>query len=656
MTLILKADPTQLEAAAGRAETALAGVKKEAVATESAIDRLGREAARDLAPVADGARRVAGSAGEMARATEDVANRSRNMGFQVQNAAYQIGDMAVQVAGGVSPMRAMAQQLPQLLGGFGLIGAVLGGAVAVVAAVAPAFSGIATAADEAATATDTLGTSLADLEGSYNAAVSLNREYVAAVKTGNEQLIQAIELEAQARQAQFNLQRIESSEVAKAAAEAQAAIRGEYDATVARGLVLVNQLSDLREGYARQQEEVAKGNFGAGATDFLGQIETVQFALEENVAQMERQKAELDKTSAEYALINAQVEVLNAKIAANGDLINIVKNGLEDSADAAVVLTNSAPGDGWLASAIGQADTLADTLWDAARGAVAAARLVAERASYGSGPSFERGGRSGPSAGPIAPPPAPTLDDFIADAASRGGTGSGSSAIDDTRAAYDRLLASLDPVVAKTQDMAKATGVVNAALAAGEINATEHASAIDLIRQKYDEAGDAMAGLRDAGANAFDALLERGASLGDVMKQLARDIVMATAKAELLKHVTGGTSSMSIGGLLMQGLFAGFKDEGGAIPNGSFAVVGERGPELVRATPGGAMVTSRVDTARMLQPQSQNVHVTISVDDDGKIVAIARREAKAGATAAVDTVKRSLPAWNSMLAVDGALA
>jgi hypothetical protein len=58
----------------------------------------------------------------------------------------------------------------------------------------------------------------------------------------------------------------------------------------------------------------------------------------------------------------------------------------------------------------------------------------------------------------------------------------------------------------------------------------------------------------------------------------------------------------------------------------------------------------------MLQPQSQNVHVTISVDDDGKIVAIARREAKAGATAAVDTVKRSLPAWNSMLAVDGALA
>jgi hypothetical protein len=441
--------------------------------------------------------------------------------------------------------------------------------------------------------------------------VSLNREYVAAVRTGNEQLIQAIELEAQARQAQFNLQKIENDEVAKAAAEAQAAIRGEYNQTVARGLVLVNQLSDLRAGYARQQEEVAQGNINAGMTDYLGQIETVQFALEENVAQMERQKAELDKTSAEYALINAQVEVLNAKIAANGDLINIVKNGLEDSAEAAVVLTNSAPGDSWLSSAIGQADTLADTLWDAARGAVAASRFVAERASYGSGPSFERGGRSGPSAGPIAPPPAPTLDDFIADAASRGGDGGGASRI--------------------AEEVAEVTK---------ELTGAERA----------------MQAFQNSGATALDRLIDGTTSLGEALKEMAKELAIAAAKQALLGSVVGATDKMSLGGLLMQGLFAGFKDEGGAIPNGSFAVVGERGPELVRATPGGAMVTSRVDTARMLQPQSQNVHVTVSVDDDGKIKAMVSRAARSSASAAVDTVKRNLPSWNSMLAVDGALA
>ena len=43
-------------------------------------------------------------------------------GSQVQNASFQLADFAVQVGGGTSPMRAMAQQLPQLLGGFGVMG------------------------------------------------------------------------------------------------------------------------------------------------------------------------------------------------------------------------------------------------------------------------------------------------------------------------------------------------------------------------------------------------------------------------------------------------------------------------------------------------------------------------------------------------------
>jgi hypothetical protein len=50
---------------------------------------------------------------------------------QIQNAAFQIGDFATQVAGGTRASTALAQQLPQLLGGFGAIGAVLGAAAAV---------------------------------------------------------------------------------------------------------------------------------------------------------------------------------------------------------------------------------------------------------------------------------------------------------------------------------------------------------------------------------------------------------------------------------------------------------------------------------------------------------------------------------------------
>ena len=52
------------------------------------------------------------------------------MGMGIQNASYQFTDMLVQLQGGVAWNVAVAQQLPQLLGGFGALGAVLGLAVA----------------------------------------------------------------------------------------------------------------------------------------------------------------------------------------------------------------------------------------------------------------------------------------------------------------------------------------------------------------------------------------------------------------------------------------------------------------------------------------------------------------------------------------------
>ena len=50
---------------------------------------------------------------------------------RIQNTAFQIQDFAVQVASGTSATRALSQQLPQLLSGFGLFGAVIGTASAV---------------------------------------------------------------------------------------------------------------------------------------------------------------------------------------------------------------------------------------------------------------------------------------------------------------------------------------------------------------------------------------------------------------------------------------------------------------------------------------------------------------------------------------------
>lgn len=59
-----------------------------------------------------------------------VGSGATRMRGQVQNAAFQLGDFAVQVGVGTSASIALGQQLPQLLGGFGVLGAVIGAAVA----------------------------------------------------------------------------------------------------------------------------------------------------------------------------------------------------------------------------------------------------------------------------------------------------------------------------------------------------------------------------------------------------------------------------------------------------------------------------------------------------------------------------------------------
>lgn len=62
-----------------------------------------------------------------------------NFGQKVQMASYQIQDFAVQVASGTSATRAFAQQAPQLLSGFGLVGTILGTVAAIAVPLAGSF-------------------------------------------------------------------------------------------------------------------------------------------------------------------------------------------------------------------------------------------------------------------------------------------------------------------------------------------------------------------------------------------------------------------------------------------------------------------------------------------------------------------------------------
>ncbi|WP_119167113.1 phage tail tape measure C-terminal domain-containing protein [Algihabitans albus] len=128
-----------------------------------ASDRLGdeaRQSAQGLAAQRQALQRSDAAARDASRRLATTTTGSRNMGFAAQNAAFQLGDMAVQIGGGTSAMRAMSQQLPQLLGGFGVWGAVIGAVVAVGGALAPMLLDIESASDRAADATDALADAL----------------------------------------------------------------------------------------------------------------------------------------------------------------------------------------------------------------------------------------------------------------------------------------------------------------------------------------------------------------------------------------------------------------------------------------------------------------------------------------------------------------
>ncbi|MCV2870633.1 hypothetical protein OEW28_18630 [Defluviimonas sp. WL0002] len=103
------------------------------------------------------------------RAFDGVRDSSARMGPQLQNAAFQVGDFFVQVSSGTSATRALAQQLPQLLGGFGLFGALAGAGVAALAALIPAIFGTGEEAKD-------LDDKMQDLEKSMTAYVKATKE------------------------------------------------------------------------------------------------------------------------------------------------------------------------------------------------------------------------------------------------------------------------------------------------------------------------------------------------------------------------------------------------------------------------------------------------------------------------------------------------
>jgi hypothetical protein len=199
------------------------------------------------------------------------------------NVSYQLQDIIVQLQGGQAAALVLSQQLPQLLSGFGALGAVAGIAAAGIGLVIPLLFDTETASDRAAAATDSFNTAIKSTAGAISASKQelLNfRDTLSLVQRGYRDLA-VLDVEKAIRD---NNKVIEDqgTALANAVRKAQAEL---LTATTSRADIsqgMPAQLTEIEEQYSaflRKLRDERPTNLNQ-LTDILHQLDTLGPAFE----------------------------------------------------------------------------------------------------------------------------------------------------------------------------------------------------------------------------------------------------------------------------------------------------------------------------------------------------------------------------------------
>lgn len=251
---------------------------------------------------------------------------------KLQNAGFQVQDVAVQMMAGTDASRALAMQLPQLLGGFGLIGVVLGTLASIGLPLLASMFG------EAEGKAKDFGAAMGEVKNSIAAmseqAAIYTSEGLVALKEKygevNAELRRHIDLLTEAAQRQ-------------ALTDTRDAMAALVDETESWNGSLQRGLSDIFPGIAGQVNHLAAA---------MQEIQAARTFDEQLAAATRLKEMILRLTGGIDAMTDEQFKFF-------------VK--VQDSEDALRQLVATQPKQGWLEYAIGQAATLAGNLWDAAR-------------------------------------------------------------------------------------------------------------------------------------------------------------------------------------------------------------------------------------------------------------------------------------------------
>ena len=324
---------------------------------------------------------------EYARATngaKGVGQAARGMGGGIQNAAYQIGDFAVQVGAGTSASMALGQQLPQLLGGFGVLGAVLGAVVAVGVPLASSFlksgdaagdledavSDLKSAVTEYNSAVERANSPTADLAEKYGKAAGSARrllrvlsqlarlDAMESIRKGGEQVLETFD-DLQGRLDRFDQVLSQGySESEPAAARQVRKIKEEYGLTLEQARALIDLMSNYRNAESINAQADALQEMSA----FLTAAAQGADETNENLISIARSTA-----NAALGALDLANESTSAAVAADELSFSIA----DISFDSAISGANSLAGK--IGGMIGQAQTLLSVLGRAQQANLSAA-------------------------------------------------------------------------------------------------------------------------------------------------------------------------------------------------------------------------------------------------------------------------------------------
>lgn len=496
---------------------------------------------------------------EGTRAIESIGAVSSQTGAKLQNAGYQVSDFFVQIAAGTDPSRALAQQLPQLLQGFGLIGVA---ASVLVAALPSLWSLFASGAKDSETLQR-------ELEGVSRAVDAYSSAAELAIEPMNK-LIAKYGEQAEA----IRKTRIEAAELARG--EATRAVSGllggaGFDVGDSQGL---KAMAAMRQDFREPSQEMQRILDLAGETQYavaevarqyqLTTDQALGLALATDQVRASATQGAAEQVAAARGLIDALVAVYGSVEAADqatGGLVTALNAAVIAAGE--VAATDMATGIGGAAN---EAARLADNLRNASlnygkiQNTGESGPDAARRSVLGlNAPGVITGTIASGAGGVWKPPPG-----------SGGGGGGGGADPDIARAK-----ALTEGVRTETEKYAVALEEVNRLKEKGLITDETYNRQLDKLGDKLGELGDlgkkAASAIRGAFDNLFD---DPAAALKDLAKQLAM-MALYSGLAKAFPGAFGGGGAVP----LVPGFAAGGRHKGG------LRIVGENGPELEATGP-----------------------------------------------------------------------